>query len=367
MKKNIIPEAYVAFSLVALAIVLSPTIISIWDTQASSLYLPIPSTLNGQFIRYINITSNSQMNLILNVTVPYNNTNYQKSSLLIDSKNRYYYNNGYNRTWITFIIKSSTNIKLIYNFDVKSISYPVSEYNSLNISYIPESLKKQYLGDEYLFGEKVIMPEMFKNITKNIVKNDTNVFQMEKSIYDYIVKNFKYKVTYTKENLPNSAWKTYLLGVGDCVELSFLYVSMSRAIGIPAWVECGWLYTMSTWAEHAWVGTLIPTNKGIVYGIIDLTEEVGSSDLGIGFFIRDPYRLTEWVDDGNSTHLTNYYTLLYGKAENYQFNEKIIPKNESFGQYALLPVPADAINPFIYRFSLVIGVSALIYFIIRKK
>jgi hypothetical protein len=368
MKKVKIAYAYTAFSFLAIAMVLSPNIAGIWDSSPSYMYIPMPSSLSGYFIRYINITTGQGSNLRLNITIPYSNE-YQSTSLQVLSDQGYSKHEDYNRTWITLQISSSTSIELKYSFSSKAFSYPVSRYNSLNNSYIPSYLKEQYLGDEYLFGNEVIMPEMFKEITKKIVGNNTNVFDEEKAIYDYIVKNFKYKITYTLNNLPNSAWKTYQMGVGDCVELSFLYVSMARSIGIPAWVEFGWLYTTQTWAEHAWVGTVIPTREGIVRGIIDLTEEVGTSDLGIGFFVRDPFRLLEWVDDGNSSHLTNYYTLLSGETRGnfYAPVEKIIPSSVNFGQYSLFPLPSYSLDPFIFRLIIVAVASLIIYYVVRRK
>lgn len=369
MKNSTLGYVYVSFALIAVGLVISPGIAEIWNSSPSILYVPIPSSLSGYFIRYINITTGSGSNLYLNITVPYSNTYYQNADISVLRGSGYSYHYGYNRTWMTFKIHSSTSIELKYSFYIKSLSYPVSYYTSLNSSYIPSYLKSRYLGDEYLYGNKVIMPEMFRNITEKIVGNSDNVFEEEKAIYDYIVKNFKYKLTYTLNNLPYSAWETYMLGEGDCVELSFLYISMARSIGIPAWLEFGWLYTTQTWAEHAWVGTVIPTKSGPVYGIVDLTEEVGTSDIGIGFFVRDPYRLTEWVDDGNSTHLTSYYTLLYGSTVG-NFSppvETIIPADEKFGQYTLLPLPSYSIDPFVFRIILVAFGAILFYYIVRRK
>jgi hypothetical protein len=369
MRKETVAYAYIAFSLAAIVIVISPSVLGIWYSSPSMIYIPVPSSLSGYFIRYINISTGNGSKLVLNITLPYSETYYQTSSLQVMSKQKYTYHHEDNRTWYSFSIGSSTSIELIYNYNIKSISYPVSQYNSLNTSAIPEYLKNQYLGDEYLYNYKVIMPEKFKNITEGIIKNSTNVFEEEKAIYDYIVKNFKYKITYTRLGLPNSAWQTYINRSGDCVELSFLYVSMARSVGIPAWVEFGWLYTSQTWAEHAWVGTVIPTKNGLVRAIIDLTEEVGTSDLGIGFFVRDPYRLTEWVDDGNSTDLTNYYTLIYGETVG-SFSpptDVVIPAKVVLGQYTLLPLPSYAIDPFIFRLIIVAVSSLIVYFIIRKK
>ncbi len=366
---KILAYLFVIFAFFILIFASLPQITQFFNNPPSLMDYPSPSGMEGYFIREINVTMNAPSDLYLNVTVPKNNS-IQSVQLKILSNNQYKINNDYNRTWWTFTIHSNEKIVLNYSFVTHAYIYPVNKYNSLNVTKIPNYLKLQYDHAEYLFDEEVIDPSYFTNISENIVKkeNATNVFEMELSLYNYIVSNFQYKLTYTSLEKPKTAIQTWLSKSGDCAELSFLYASMSRAIGIPAWPEFGWLYTQGSWYEHAWIETVVPTTDGLVFGDIDLTVEVGSGqDLGMGFMVRDPYRITEWIDDGNSSHLTNYYTLLSGYSEgSVNVASNIVSGKINYTGMMLYNLPSQTINPLYSKIALIALVAILFYIVIRK-
>jgi len=366
---KVIAYFYVLVVIVVLVLLFSQNLISIWDSPPSAMVNIVPDEMSGYFEREIVVDVSALSNLTVNITVPYKNEPYQNVTLNIIQGPEYVVNEGYNRTWISFHLHNSAEILLNYSFITRPVVYDVSQWNSLNASAIPLSLKDEYDHPEYLNGREVIAPELFENISAQIIKNAgaTNVFEEEKALYDYIVKNFEYNVTYNTLKKPQTAWETWQLKKGDCAELSFLYVSMSRAIGIPAWVEFGWLFTSTTWAEHAWVGTVIPTTHGLVYGIIDLTKEVGGTDLGMGFFMRGTSRITEWIDDGNSSHFTNYYTFVYGTSYgSVNVQDSIVSSSEQMGNYTIVFDPSFAIEPLLFQ-AILIGASALIVFAIIRR
>ncbi len=366
---KVVAYLFVLFAFSILIFASIPQMNEFFNNPPSIFSYPAPSGMNGYFIREINVTMTAPSTLYLNVTVPYNNS-FQNVQLKVLSKNEYKIMHGYNRTWLTFIIHTNENIILNYSFNTHAYVFPVNRYNSLNVSSIPEYLKKEYNHPEYLFNEEVIDPSYFKNISENIVRmaNATNVFEMELALYNYIVTNFHYKLSYSSLEKPKTAVETWETRSGDCAELSFLYASMSRALGIPAWLEFGWLYTQGGWYEHAWIETVVPTTHGLVFGDIDLTVEVGSGqDLGLGFMVRDPYRITEWVDDGNSSHLTNYYTLLSGYTEgSVNVNSNIISQKVNYTGLMVYNIPAQAIDPFYTKIAVFALIAILFYIVIRK-
>ncbi len=366
---KIVAYLFVAFAFSILIFASIPQMNEFFNNPPSILSYPAPSGMNGYFIRDINVTITAPSTLYLNVTVPTNNS-FQNVQLKVLSKNEYKIMNGYNRTWLTFTIHSNENIILNYSFNTHAYVFPVNEYNSLNVSSIPEYLKKQYDHPEYLLNEEVIDPSYFTNISENIVKkaNATNVFEMELALYNYIVTNFQYKLSYSSLETPRTAVETWENRSGDCAELSFLYASMSRAIGIPAWLDFGWLYTQGSWYEHAWIETVVPTTHGLVFGDIDLTVEVGSGqDLGTGFMIRDPYRITEWIDDGNSSHLTNYYTFFSWYREGPVYvASNIVSGKVNYTGMMLYNLPSQAINPLYSKIALIALVAIFFYIVVRK-
>jgi hypothetical protein len=69
--------------------------------------------------------------------------------------------------------------------------------------------------------------------------------------------------------------------------------SFCRAVGVPAWLEIGYLYDPieNSWGGHGWFNVVIPLkNGGTVVAPIDPVNHE--------FLFRDPYRITDWIDTG---------------------------------------------------------------------
>jgi hypothetical protein len=79
--------------------------------------------------------------------------------------------------------------------------------------------------------------------------------------------------------------------------------SMCRSIGIPAWLEIGYLYDPidETWGGHGWFNVYIPLKPGVS----DVEYTIAPIDpVNEEFLFRDPYRITNWIDTGgNVTNL----------------------------------------------------------------
>ena len=359
-RKRIIVKAVVAaIFLIALYIIL-PYIEDVVNNPPGTAYISLPSTVNFKFEWDAQVRGLG--NYILNVTIPTNST-YQEvyvSDYSNEPKNEL---NSYNRTWWSYSLSGYSSIKIVYQGETKLKIWNIK--NSLDVNSIPQNLKKQYDHGEYLKNGDtklwVIEPDKFESqqIGEKITEGKNNVLDKLRAIYDYIVNNFEYE----KEsgNLPKTAVETWNDKSGDCDELSFVFVSIARSIGIPAWVEYGILYTGSTWGHHAWIRTVVPTEKKLYYVNIDLTSEVGREDYGRGFLIRDPYRITEWQDDGNSTHLSSYYEFI---NRDLSYTENFKPISMEEGKKVLIPV-AHTIPSWIMLLIIILIIVAVFVVIIR--
>ena len=106
--------------------------------------------------------------------------------------------------------------------------------------------------------------------------------------------------------------------VGDCDDFSILFSSIARAAGIPAWLELGTIPVfidmqegcdLRDWGGHAWVNAVVPLNDG--------TITVVNIDLANSYFMwMPPYRISDWVDNGNGDDLDSYYYLFSSKGVN---------------------------------------------------
>ena len=141
-----------------------------------------------------------------------------------------------------------------------------------------------------------------------------------KNIFDYIESNYKYQ----KSSVPKSCPDTIVGKVGDCDDFSILFSSIARAAGIPAWLELGIIPAfidaskgcdLRDWGGHAWVNAVVPLKDG--------TFTVVNIDLANSYFMwLPPYRISDWVDNGNGDDLDSYYYLFSSKGINSQATYK---------------------------------------------
>ncbi len=334
-KKRIIIKSVAIVIFLVLLYILLPYIQGFIENPPGTAYIPLPKNMSFEFERDIKIDAFG--NYVINITIP-TNTSFQSVFVGDESHKSKTIINDYNRTWWSYSLSGSSYLKIIYKGKTELKVWDIK--NSLDVDNIPLNLKKEYNHDEYIKDEHgkswVIQPSEFKSIGESITKGKGNVVDKLRAIYDYMVKNFRY--ISEKNGAPKTAVQTWNDGEGDCDELSFVFVSIARSIGIPSWVEYGLLYTGDTWGAHAWVGAVVPTKTTLYYVNIDVTAEVGKGDYGRGFLIRDPYTLREWRDDGNSKHLSSYYQLIYGHYTrmDYVENFKIIKIDE--GKKEMIPV-----------------------------
>lgn len=239
--------------------------------------------------------------------------------------------NKYGGTWDIWRgnlggFNSHDTITIKRTIETKTMIWEMKE--SGTVSDIPSSLS-QYTGDEWVLhpddtplntddrdgdGRTDIMinpsaPEI-NNLAHQLADDKPDVYSKAKAIYDYMVENFKYstpqQMNYVQQQyggLPKHALATLRDKWGDCDEQSMLYMSFLRALGIPARLELGALYDSqkNEWGGHAWASIYIPLPSGSTGYWYDV--DIVNSE----FLIRDANRFTTWIDDGNGSHLNDYY------------------------------------------------------------
>jgi transglutaminase-like putative cysteine protease len=89
------------------------------------------------------------------------------------------------------------------------------------------------------------------DITKKaraIVGSETDRVEMVRAIYEWVYRKVKKEPTVS---MP-SALDVLRNMEGDCNEHTYLFVALARAVGIPAKVTVGFLYTNGAFYYHAW-------------------------------------------------------------------------------------------------------------------
>jgi len=195
-------------------------------------------------------------------------------------------------------------VNIEYKITVDTIRPELKIEDSGTIEQIPESYEA-YLQDEWLIEPNLtVVSDLADNMTAG---TEGNVIHILENIYDYIQSNYIYR----KSSIPKSCPDSISSGYGDCDDFSILFSSIARAAGIPTWLELGkipaFIDTRSgcdlrDWGGHAWVNALVPLADGSITTV--------SIDLSNSYFMwMPPYRISDWVDDGNGDNLYSYYYL----------------------------------------------------------
>ncbi len=150
-----------------------------------------------------------------------------------------------------------------FNYKFK---YEVKSSNVLNA--IDEKVKFPitYIDTQYTraTGKIDITPEIRENAQK-IAAGEDDLYIVVYKIGDWVEKNIKYDLsTLTAEIVQPSSW-VLKNKQGVCDELTNLFISMVRSLGIPARYVSGMAYTntLNDWGPHAWAEVYFP-DKGWV-------------------------------------------------------------------------------------------------------
>jgi transglutaminase-like putative cysteine protease len=139
-----------------------------------------------------------------------------------------------------------------------------------------------------------------------------NSFLLAKSLFSWLKQNIAYQI-HPDERVVRSATVTLDNKQGDCDDLSFLYISLCRALGIPARFIRGYLITQSmnesvTATPHAWTEVFVGIS-GTLNGWIPIecaccTNSI-VTDINQNFGVESAFHLRLFSDDGSNASLTS--------------------------------------------------------------
>lgn len=98
------------------------------------------------------------------------------------------------------------------------------------------------------------------SLARHIVGSETNPFKCSELVYDYIIHKYPWAGAREYSTIP--CIPEYVVGrsYGDCGQVTLLYISLMRTLGIPARWESGWMLhpgevNLHDWAEVYFEGT----------------------------------------------------------------------------------------------------------------
>jgi len=211
---------------------------------------------------------------------------------------------------------SSNDYDLGITASVQAESFIVTDLNGANALTIQEindqypTFVTQYCHKQSNETITFIDPDYLgiKNTATNILNqaDSSNAFVVAKEIFIWLKQNTDYQIHTSGGNV-QPASTTFQRQSGDCDDLSFLYISLCRAIDIPARFIRGFLVEeksgVANAVSHAWVEVFIGGNIG-TDGWIPV-ECAGASDdveteINQNFGIEDAGHVRLFKDDGSN-------------------------------------------------------------------
>lgn len=187
------------------------------------------------------------------------------------------------KTSSTYVISTKNEYKQIQG----DVPFPLSN--------IPDDVKP-YLQETTFID---ITPEI-RTTASLIASGKNDLFQVSQDVASWVVTNIEYDLsTLTEDAVQKASW-VIKNRQGVCDELSILYISMMRSLGIPARYVSGISYTNSelfvdNWNPHAWTEVYFPSYGWVPF---DLTYQQ------FGYIDASHITFSTSVDAGNI--LTSY-------------------------------------------------------------
>jgi transglutaminase-like putative cysteine protease len=194
---------------------------------------------------------------------------------------------------------------------------------------IPKDIKDRYLADDtkYQIADPFIVES-----AKKAVGDEQNAYWVARKIFDYIIE----RMVYERVGGWNIAPTVLKRGNGSCSEYSFVYIAMSRAVGLPA-RYVGSVAIRGDDAStddvfHRWVEVYLP-NIGWVpidpSGGDQPTPSAQASAIG---FLNNRYLITTQGGGGSE-----YLEWSYNSNEQHTCQGKCKVFSEQFGEWSPLP------------------------------
>jgi hypothetical protein len=154
------------------------------------------------------------------------------------------------------VLQSGENVNFTvwYHIVSKPRNIPtISESESQSLSDIPTDLVNEYTSEE---GSWQTSNPTLQELAHNLTGSETKVLTIIKNFIVWVEDHISYPSQGTQHENPYYPNETYALGEGDCDDQAILLITLSRIIGIPAYLQVGCIYqpryfdNSSVWNKH---------------------------------------------------------------------------------------------------------------------
>ena len=210
--------------------------------------------------------------------------------------------------------KNTNSYSLGVTANVMAESYLVSDLNGANALTIQEinslyhGLVNQYCRTQsvndtiYIDPDNALIESIAQDVKNEI--NTNNSFLVAKELFIWLKENTVYQ-KHIGRSLPQPALLTCSLESGDCDDLSYLYISLCRSLGIPARFIRGYVVegvnSLEVAVSHAWAEVFVGGsigNNGWVPVECAGTADDSITEVNQNFGVESITHLRLFTDDG---------------------------------------------------------------------
>lgn len=171
-------------------------------------------------------------------------------------------------TWEkSFDKESSGSIKVEYAVVSRRSSFQGSRDATIDDS--PSWASDRFLKNESIRDSRnniiklIDLNDEIKNLSKNITRGERRTYYASQLIYQWVVDNIRYRVD--DDPYPKGTMRTLKDREGDCDDMSALFCSLARSVGIPCYLVDGYVIERAGALPyaHTWAGVIVGGGRGI--------------------------------------------------------------------------------------------------------
>ncbi len=170
-----------------------------------------------------------------------------------------------------------THFEYTFSYDVAERHYSqqdllamIEPYDKISPDYI------YYTGND---GPHIQITDRLRALAQEIVGDETNPVLQAAKIYRWISLSFPWAGAREYSTIANMPEYVLANGHGDCGQVTLLYITLTRALGIPSRWESGWMIHPDEVNWHDWAETYfegvgwVPTDQSFGRGAVDTPME----------------------------------------------------------------------------------------------
>ena len=218
----------------------------------------------------------------LRVWMPFPYANMRQRNIQLESANRdVTYSEGSKHHTVYMEAKAEkgkpTHFEYTFSYDVgerhiakQDILAMVKPYDTSKDDY------KRYTGNE---GRHVVITDSLRSLAHSIVGNETNPVLQANMIYCWISRQFPWAGAREYSTIANIPEYVLLNRHGDCGQVALLYITLTRALGIPSRWESGYMLHPGAINFHDWAETYyegvgwVPVDPSFGRDVVDTSME----------------------------------------------------------------------------------------------